>query len=694
MPVQAQYDEDAVNTILKARPGLPGDLAACIHVSRLFGGNPAMVLHGGGNTSVKLIQKDIFGTDQRVLFIKGSGVDMAHIDPDGFTAMDLPALEKIRGLEHLDDEEMENQLCRHRLNSQAPAPSVETFLHAFFPHRFVNHTHADAILALTNRKKGKAVVQDVLGAAVCVVAYEKSGLPLAKRVVAAWEKHPESDTVVVLHHGIFTFADDARTACNRMVEHVRTAESWLSAHQPSAVPATVAAPSGSTCARVVQVLRGACSRVDSRGRRRLLADLRTDVDLVAISLDREARKICTSGVLTPDHAIRTKNKIAFLPSVPDSDDALKALVAKTVSAYTEDYRRYMSAHTGGPPPSDTDPLPRVFLVAGLGLVALGSTRKAAAIAADIAAHTIRIKHRCGMQAYRPIAENHVFDMEFWPFQQKKVAHHQSLPLTGQVALVTGAAGAIGFGIADRLLAAGAAVVAADLDETGLAHVCALLSERHGKGRVESAVFNVTDYGQTEQAFMKASLKMGGIDILVPNAGIAHVATIEDLEPAAFNRVVSVNLTGTFNTIKAAVPVFRRQGTGGNIIVISTKNVFDPGAAFGAYSAAKAGAHQIAKIAAIELAPLGVRTNMVNPDAVFGDEAVPSKLWELIGPDRMKARGLDPEGLKEYYRQRNLLKASVSAEHVGNVVVFFASELSPTTGASFPVDGGNPAAFPR
>jgi NAD(P)-dependent dehydrogenase (short-subunit alcohol dehydrogenase family) len=181
---------------------------------------------------------------------------------------------------------------------------------------------------------------------------------------------------------------------------------------------------------------------------------------------------------------------------------------------------------------------------------------------------------------------------------------------------------------------------------------------------------------------------------VPNAGIAHVATIENLDPDKLDQVIAVNLKGTFNTIKASIPAFRRQGTGGNIVVVSSKNVFDPGAAFGAYSASKAGAHQISKIAALELAELGVRVNMINPDAVFGDEEISSKLWDLVGPDRMKARGLDYEGLKEYYRNRNLLKAGVLAEHVGNAVVFFASEQTPTTGAALPVDGGIPAAFPR
>ena len=296
--------------------------------------------------------------------------------------------------------------------------------------------------------------------------------------------------------------------------------------------------------------------------------------------------------------------------------------------------------------------------------------------------------------YAPIAESHVFDMEYWPLQQKKLGRSASLPLEGQVAVVTGGGGAIGLGVADRLLAAGAAVVISDIDEPHLHKVYSILNKKYDASLVEKIILDVTDYGAVENAFGEISRRLGGIDILVPNAGQAHVAKVEDLDPEKFDQVIAVNLKGTFNVIKASVPVFKRQGTGGNIVVISSKNVFDPGAAFGAYSASKAGAHQISKIAALELAEWGVRVNLVNPDAVFGDEEVPSKLWELVGPERMKSRGLDPQGLREYYRQRNLLKARVTAEHVGNAVVFFASEGTPTTGATLPVDGGIPAAFPR
>jgi NAD(P)-dependent dehydrogenase (short-subunit alcohol dehydrogenase family) len=285
-------------------------------------------------------------------------------------------------------------------------------------------------------------------------------------------------------------------------------------------------------------------------------------------------------------------------------------------------------------------------------------------------------------------------MEYWSLQQRKLTDVSFPPLQGQVAVVTGGGGAIGFGIADRLLAAGAAVVISDIDESRLKTVEAILRRRYPGGEIEILAFDVTAYPSVEKAYHEISRRLGGIDIVTPNAGVAHVAKIEDLDPNKLDQVIAVNLKGTFNTIKASIPVFKRQATGGNVVVISSKNVFDPGAAFGAYSASKAGAHQMSKIAALELAALGVRVNMINPDAVFGDEEVSSKLWDLVGPDRMKSRGLDYEGLKEYYRNRNLLKARVLAEHVGNAVVFFASEQTPTTGAALPVDGGIPAAFPR
>ncbi|MCP4689634.1 MAG: SDR family NAD(P)-dependent oxidoreductase, partial [Desulfobacterales bacterium] len=356
---------------------------------------------------------------------------------------------------------------------------------------------------------------------------------------------------------------------------------------------------------------------------------------------------------------------------------------------------HANAGPGKTPPEESDAKPRLFLVAGLGLFAIGVSRSAARIAADIGERAIRAMLRAfALGEYAPISDAHIYHMEYWSLQQRKLGRAPNLPLQGQTAVVTGGAGAIGVGIADRLLAAGACVVISDIDQKRLEAAHELLAEKHDASRIDHMAFDVTDYPSVETAFREISCRFGGVDIVVPNAGVAHVDKIEDLDPARLNQVIAVNLMGTFTIIKASVPIFRRQESGGNIVLISTKNVFDPGASFGAYSASKAGAHQLSKIAALELAELGVRVNMVCPDAVFGDEKVSSGLWDLIGPDRMESRGLDANGLKEYYRQRCLLKTEVLAEHVGAAVVFFAADTTPTTGAALPVDGGNSATFSR
>ena len=684
-----------IKELMNGRTGISREMAERIYTSRLIGSRPDWVLHGGGNTSLKMTVSDLFGQDREVIFIKASGVDLATIDVDGFTALDLSALTKLRRLSRLSDDEMDNQLKICKIRADAPDPSVEALLHAFLPQKFIDHTHADAILAMSSRTEAVNLIRYVLGEKICVIPYEKSGLPLALAAATAWENNPESEAIIVLHHGIFTFGDDAETAYHRMADYVARAEAWLAEQTPVESRWSAVIRNDAAIPRIAQVIRGACAVTETPDHcRTLLVDIRDHDAIIEISLNWEAESICTSGVLTPDHAIRTKNRYVYIEHVPDNDEALTALITDRINAFKADYEKYFNTFKKDPHQTMLDPTPRVFIVAGAGLFALGETRKAAGIAADIAEHTILTKYQAGMESYRPIEDAHVFDMEYWPLQQKKLKKQSNLCLQGKIALVTGAAGAIGFGIADRLLMAGATVAISDIDTAGLENVRQILAGRYDEDRIAAIGFDVTSESGVRSGLEKACRTFGGMDILVPNAGTAHVSRIEELDADKFQNVINVNLMGTFNVIKAVVPIFRRQATGGNIVVISTKNVFDPGAAFGAYSASKAGAHQMARIAALELAELGVRVNMVNPDAVFGDESVPSKLWEMIGPDRMKARGLDPEGLKAYYRQRNLLKITVTAEHVGNAVVFFAANQTPTTGSVLPVDGGVPAAFPR
>ncbi len=703
--MKSLFDPRESQQFIARYPSMAPELALRVYTSRLIGGDPGLVLHGGGNTSVKLRVKNIVEEEEEILYIKGSGIDLAAIEPGDFVGLELEPLRNLKRLPALSDEEMENQLRIHKIQSSSPDPSVEVLLHAFLPHRYIDHTHADFILALTNQKQWKDLLLEALGPKAALLAYQTPGLSLAKGVSEAFGKDPGVEAVVVAQHGIFTFGEDARTAYERMIDYVGRAEAFLKKKAPRKM--LEASPAGwklskgmvSDMARLTQAVRGACAfRSPGGALRRFYAELRAGDDLVEASLSPTAPRLCSSGVLTPDHVIRTKNKWVFIPGIPPEDAELRKIIKEGIDAYLRDYDQTFAGQKRikGVEREKLDPSPRVFLAAGAGIVTLGFTRKDARIAADIAEHTLRVKLLADeVGEYAPIAEAHALDMECWGPQRKKLGRISPPPLQGQVALITGAGGAIGLGIADCLLAAGAVVAISDIDGESLRKVYTALTKKYGESQVESLLFDVTDYGAVEKAFQDISCRLGGIDVLVPNAGIAHVARVEDLDPKKFDQVIAVNLKGTFNVIKAAIPIFRRQGTGGSIVVVSSKNVFDPGAAFGAYSASKAAAHQISKIAALELADMGVRVNLVNPDAVFGDEEVPSKLWELIGPDRMKSRGLDPQGLKEYYRQRNLLKVSVTAEHVGHAVVFFATEASAaTTGATLPVDGGIPAAFPR
>ncbi|MBT3227016.1 MAG: bifunctional aldolase/short-chain dehydrogenase [Deltaproteobacteria bacterium] len=697
-----RFNQEIIDQYRKQFPNLAGDMLLRIVTTRLIGQNPDLVLHGGGNTSVKCRVKDITGIERDILYVKGSGHDMSVARPESFPGLVLENLKRLEQLEALSDEEMVNQLRINTIQADAPTASIEGLLHAFLPHKYIDHSHADAILVLTNSKNGTERIREALGSKAVIIPYLKPGFLLAKRVSEASKNNPDAEAIIALNHGIFTFGPDAETAYSRMIDYVSRAEKFIAGHQdPENVTSSVpenTSPNDQQISRLTSTIRGACSFFDHKGKKhRFYVELRNNADMVKASLSTNAEFFCRSGVLTPDHAIRTKNSIVFIDTIPEDNESFKRTVEKAVQQFRDEYDTYFQTQIAEKQIQvlKLDHSPRLFMVRGVGLLALGFSRKWARIAADIAEHTIRAKQSAlSLGDYQPISEAHVFDLEYMNMQQQKLEKTDGKELQGQVAIVTGAAGAIGFGIADCLLQAGAVVVITDLDRTRLETVEKILAEKHNGSHIESLVFDITDYGAVEKALIDVCKKLGGIDIVVPNAGIAHVAKIEELDPQKFAQVMDVNLMGVFNLIKASIPVLRQQQTGGNIVLISSKNVFDPGAAFGAYSASKAAAHQLSRIAALELAEIGVRVNMINPDAVFGDEKISSGLWDLIGPDRMKSRGLDPQGLREYYRERNMLKETVLAEHVGNAVVFFASEKTPTTGATLPVDGGVASAAPR
>lgn len=680
------------------------DVALRTYTSRIVGADPALVLHGGGNTSVKTRARNVLGEDIDVVCVKGSGWDLATIEPAGLPAVDMQPLLALRRLPELSDEEMVNQLRSKLLDAKAPTPSVETLLHAFLPTKFVDHTHADAICVLTNQPNGAELVREALGPKVLVLPWIMPGFPLAVAVADAFDANPDCEGICLLKHGHFTFGDDARTSYERMIQQVDAAERFAATRTASktlvTVPATPIdrAAVEALAATAAPILRGAlATEVETLWgpmQRRRVVDWRGSDDLVAFSASDRARALVELGPLTPDHVIRTKGRYLYLTR-EEATDGVKCRAA--VTRYIDWYRGYFESakERVAFDPTMLDPKPIVAVVEGAGLFATGVNAKAAGIGADIAQHTLRGKAvGDALGRYEDLSEHELFEMEYWSLEQAKLGKASHPLLAGQVALVTGAAGAIGCGIAEALLANGAAVVVTDLDAARLETVRARLAGRFAARDVLAVTADVTSASDVARLFADAARHFGGLDIVVPNAGIAHVSTIEDMDPERFAKVLDVNVNGTLLVLREAARLFRAQGSGGSVVVQASKNVFAPGASFGAYSASKAAAAQLGKIAALEFAELGVRVNSVNADAVFGDDEVPSGLWDTVGPERMKSRGLDPEGLRAYYRDRSLLKTEVRPRHVGEAVVFLASGLTPTTGAVLPVDGGIPEAFPR
>jgi len=597
---------------------------------------------------------------------------------------------------------MVRELRAHLFDPHAGTPSIEALVHAWIPARYVDHTHADAILALTNQPNGDALVREALGPDVIVLPYVKAGFALAKASADAFEKQPAARAMVLAKHGVLTWGETARESYERMIAVVGDAERF--AADRAKTPLRVSVPTSlesarERAARVAPILRGLLATPSGdadRPHRRVVVRALVEREVLDFVDAERGRALALTPTVTSDHLIRTKALPVWIDAPAFEDAArLREQLAAAIAGYEAAYAAYFARHRDRLPAGvePADPKPRVVLLPGLGALCAGEDVRAADIARDITRQTLAVKARiAAMGSYDGLPERDLFDMEYYTLQQAKL--RPALPaLAREVAIVTGAAGAIGSGIVRGLLREGCHVAATDLAGARLDSLVAELRAEFG-ARVEGVAMDVADPASVAAGFTAVAALWGGADLLVINAGLAHVAALGDLELDAFRRLERVNVEGTLILLREAQRLFAAQRTGGDVVLVSTKNVFAPGAGFGAYSATKAASHQLARIASLELAAQDVRVNMVAPDAVFSDGARKSGLWQEVGPDRMKARGLDEAGLEEYYRNRNLLKARVTADHVANAVLFLATRRTPTTGATIPVDGGLPDATPR
>ena len=686
MAMQSRWDDAAARGL--------SDLDLIVYASRLIGSEPSLVLWGGGNTSIKRVERDHRGRPVSVLRVKGSGSDLKTIQKKDFPGVRLDDLLALLERDTMDDQVMVDYFAQALMEPSSPRPSIETPLHGFLAATAVIHTHADAIVSLTNNGRCADVLREVYGGDVVSLPYLRPGFPIARRVSEAVRANPKARAVLLEKHGTICWGDDVKAAYLATIELIGRAEEAI-AHraQGRARFGGLAMPPSAERRRVAAAvaprLRGLLGRD-----RRVVMTFDDAPDVLEFVGSREAATLSQVGPATPDHTLYTKRLPCWAP-VDDPADAagVTAAVARAVDGFVETYGAYVRAHdaTGG---VLTDPFPRVILVPGLGMFTAGKDRRAAGIVSDIYHHTISVLGAASsFGPYVSLTAQEAFDVEYWPLELYKLTlAPPEKDLARRVALVTGAASGIGRAVAMRLAAEGAHVVVADVDQAGAVKVAAEVTGAVGAGRAIGAGMDVASEVSVRAAFDEAMLAYGGLDIVVSNAGIAHSAPIDRLELRDWERSFAVNSTGHFLVAREALRVLKAQGQGGAFVFVATKNVMSPGKDFSAYSASKAAEAQLAKVLALEGGPHGIRSNVVNPDAVFRD----SGLWSPdVRRERARAQGIAVDDLEDYYRKRNILARPVLPDDVAEAVLFLASERSAkTTGCTLTVDGGLKDAFPR
>ena len=669
-----------------ADTGVSEDLALRVYTTRLLGRDPRLVLHGGGNTSVKARASDVTGQGHDVLHVKGSGWDMADIEPEGLPAVKLDPLLKLRSLKSLPDEEMVNFERANLIDNSAPTPSIETLLHAFLPHRFVDHTHSTAVLSLTNQPHGNDLCREVFKDRAGIVRYIKPGFDLAQEAAAVFEKDPGVEALILLKHGIFTFADTAREAYEAMIKAVTQVEARLKVGRKAVFPAASLPKIALPVPEVAPVVRGACALPDESGfdgTRRLVLDFRTGQKILDYVNGKELRWYSQAGVATPDHTIRTKNWPVILPAPAEGRAGrFKTGVKEAVNEFSSRYHVYFERNNERQinPKIELDPLPRVILVPGLGLFGAGGTARDAAIAADIAESTVEtVTDAESIGAFEGADEADLFDIEYWSLEQAKLGKARPKPFAGCVLLVTGGGGTIGAATAEAFAREGAEVAVLDIDEEMANETC-----RRIGGAALAVRCDVTDEASVRAAFDAVCRRFGGVDLVVSNAGAAWQGKIGDVPDDVLRKSFELNFFAHQTVAQNAVRVMRAQGTGGTLLFNVSKQAINPGLDFGPYGLPKAATLALVRQYALDHGGEGIRANAVNADRVRGGLLTPDMV-----ASRAKARGLT----EQEYMRGNLLGKEVTPEDVAEAFVHQALELK-TTADVTTVDGGNISAILR
>jgi rhamnose utilization protein RhaD (predicted bifunctional aldolase and dehydrogenase)/NAD(P)-dependent dehydrogenase (short-subunit alcohol dehydrogenase family) len=668
------------------------DLSDRVYTSRLLGRDAALVLHGGGNTSVKSRAREVDGKAVDVLWVKGSGWDLGSIEPQGFSQCRLEPLRAYCHLSALTDEAMVKALRSQMLDPSGPTPSVEALLHAHLPGKFVDHTHADAVLAVVDQPDGARRARELWGDRAAFLPYVPPGFVLAQRVAELGLDETSPPLLILEKHGIFSWGQNAEESYSRMLAAVAEAERYLARERrPARFESTSVDPAARRAARLElgPTLRGALAR--QPGNLRFTLDWRDSqavLDFVGLP---GARDVAARGCITPDHSIRTKPFPAWIDGAlgePAGPDALRARTEAALERFAQQYAEYFASNSGRFPSSlkRLDLLPRVVAVPGVGIAGLGRNPSQASIAADLYEHAIDVMTRAeAVGSYQPVSLSELFDVEYWSLEQAKLGGRSAEPaLASQIAVVTGAASGIGLATSAHFLALGAQVLLVDRDREALSRALAELEPRYGRS-VRAHGADLTDPAGARAALEAAVLAFGGLDLVVSNAGSAPGGALHEAEGANLLRdSLEINLLSHQYVAQCAAEIFIRQGIGGCLCFNASKSAFNPGPLFGPYAIAKSALVALMKQYAIDLAAYGVRSNAVNADRVRTG---------LFSPELVEARARARGTTSLAYFSANLLGRETLADDVARAFGYLATAHA-TTGAVIPVDGGNAAAFPR
>ncbi|HEY0827698.1 MAG TPA: bifunctional rhamnulose-1-phosphate aldolase/short-chain dehydrogenase [Bacilli bacterium] len=672
------------------------DLELVVYVSNLLGSATSLVQGGGGNTSVKRLEKDFLNREVNVLRVKASGHQLSNIKVGGFTGVKLNEVLPLFDRADMSDDEMVRYIAHTLMTPDSPRPSIETLLHGFIPAKWVLHSHSDAILSFANNTRGEELIKEVIGEDILIVPYHRPGFLVAKQVGEVVQSNLQAQGLVLMHHGLVTWSDSCKDAYDKHIELVNRAEAYiqksLTTKQVFVPKRTIAALDKAEririAAEIAPSLRGAVSHDLS-----MVLSFDDSPEALEFVNCAKVKELSQTGPATPEHVLFTK-PWPLLVEVEDPRDkeTLKVAIKVGAEQYRERYLNYFSQYNQSALKNHV-PAPRIVLIPGIGLWGVGADISEADVPKGIYQHTVSIiKGAEAIGAFQTMPEAEVFSAEYWPMELYKLSMRpKPRELHGKVALVTGAARGIGLAVAVKLLQAGASVVLSDMDRTGLEEATAKLNmDLAYRNRFTTAVVDVTNEASVKAGVTAACLAFGGLDILVSNAGIAPSGAIRTLSLDMWEKSFAVNARGHFLVSREVINVLLNQGKGGSMVFIGTKNTVAPGKDFGAYSCSKAAEAQLCRIIAIEHGSDKIRANLINPDAVLTD------LWspELIA-NRAKAYGVKVEEFGDFLRQRTLLKESVTAEDVAEAALYMASDRSKvTTGCMISVDAGARESFPR